>query len=63
MMSAAGGSVARMYRELVHQANIMAFSDAFLAVAVLMGTLAVVALFMPYNNPRAKPSEAAASAH
>lgn len=54
-------AMARIYRELLHQANVMAFADAFYITAVLMATLAIVALFMPYNNPHSHPEEAAAA--
>lgn len=50
-----------VYRELLHQADIMAFSDAFFAVGTLMATLAVVAFLMPYNNPRIKPAATGAA--
>lgn len=58
VLSTTGQAVGRMYRELLHQSNIMAFADAFFAVAVLMGVLSVVALFMPHNDPHAKVAAA-----
>jgi len=57
MASATREAMGRIYGELMHQANIMAFSDAFAAVGVLMGILAIVSLVMPNNNPRAKSAE------
>ena len=58
-----GPASGRVYHELGHQTAILSFADAFAALAVLMGTLAVVALFMPNNNPKAKKAVDAAPAH
>jgi DHA2 family multidrug resistance protein len=54
LLTATHFAMGRMYHELLHQANLLAFGDAFRAMAVLMGTLAIVALFMPYNTPNSK---------
>ncbi len=53
----------RMFHELQHQADLLAFGDAFMLMSVTMGTLAFVALLMPNNNPHARKAAAAESAH
>jgi DHA2 family multidrug resistance protein len=63
LAEATQASMAHFYHELLHQANMLAFSDAFSAMATLMWVLAIVALFMPNNNPHAKKSTAEAPAH
>lgn len=50
----------RIYKELFHQSSIMAYSDAFAFMSLVGVAVMIVALFMPYNNPRAKKAEIAA---
>jgi len=52
LAGATGGAIRRIYGQLAHQADIMAFDDGFAVVGVTMATLAILALFMPDNNPR-----------
>jgi len=54
LSAATHAAMGKMYQQLLQQADIMAFSDAFLLMATVMGTLAFVALLMPYNNPHSK---------
>ncbi len=50
------GGAARLYRELQLQSSIMAYSDAFALLAVVMAVAAVLTFFfMPRNDPHAKP--------
>jgi len=56
-------ATATLYRSLLHQAGILAFSDAFLLMASITGTMALIALFMPYNNPHARKPAAAEALH
>ena len=63
LASSMGIATGRMYRELLQQSEIMAFCDAFALMATVMGTLAFVAFLMPHNDPHAKKSAAAATAH
>lgn len=46
----------RIYRELLHQSAVLAYADSFSLMACLTAMLAVVALFMPRNNPHARTS-------
>ena len=56
--SMAMGSI---YRELLHQSTILAYSDTFLFMSFMIAAAAVLCLFLPANHPHAlKPSEAAA---
>ncbi len=60
-MAAAQGT-GQIYKQMLSQASILAYDDAFQTVAIIMFGLAFVALFlMPANNPRGKAP--AASAH
>ncbi len=63
LASATHIAMGRIYAELAKQASIMAFSDAFWAVTLVMGSLAIVALFMPYNNPRKAKTDDVVAAH
>lgn len=54
LASATGESMRRIYRQLLHQANIMGFTDGFAVVGGTMVVLAIVALFMPKNELRKK---------
>ena len=56
-------SLGHMYRELIHQASLLAFNDSFALMAIVMGVLAGVTFLMPRNDPHAKKSAAAAAAH
>jgi DHA2 family multidrug resistance protein len=44
----------KMYNELLHQTNLLAFNDSFGFMGLVMGILALVAFTMPYNNPHSK---------
>lgn len=46
---AATGAVAHVYRELLHQASILAYRDAYNFVVVILVVLGIAALFMPNN--------------
>jgi DHA2 family multidrug resistance protein len=65
MVQATAGATAKMYQELLSQAAILAYADAFQAVAVVMAVLSIVPVFfMPRNRPGRKPNtDAAAVAH
>lgn len=63
LVSATNQAMQRIYGQLLHQSNLMAFGDAFGAVGILMATLAVVAIFMPYNNPHKKKDDEQVAAH
>lgn len=43
-------AIGKIYQELMHQASILAFRDAYNFVAIIMIVLALVALFMPGNQ-------------
>lgn len=62
--AATHASMSRLYQELLHQAFIMGYDDTYRMMAMITAVLAVVALFMPRNNPHARnKSSAAAAAH
>jgi DHA2 family multidrug resistance protein len=42
-------AMGKMYQELLHQASILAFRDAYNFLAVILAILAVAALLMPKN--------------
>ncbi len=44
----------KIYQELLHQASILAFRDAYHFVAILLVVLGIAALFMPDNRPPKK---------
>ncbi len=58
LASATREAMARIYGQVSHQADIMAFGDAFGIVGFVMITLAGVALFMPHNDPHKKQGAA-----
>jgi hypothetical protein len=60
--NAAGIAPGRIYRELLSQSTILAYSDAFQFVSFVLFALVIVALMMPGNKPQAK-APAAAAAH
>lgn len=60
--TATHAAMGRIYQELLHQSMILAYHDSFRAMAVVTGLLAILALFMPHNNPRRIP-QATAEAH
>ncbi|CUH96659.1 putative membrane protein [Propionispora sp. 2/2-37] len=47
-------AMGKIYQELLHQASILAYRDAYNFVAVLLVVLGVAALFMPANKPQKK---------
>jgi DHA2 family multidrug resistance protein len=59
MASATAAATGHLYREMMHQASILAFDDAFRLMSVVMATLVIVALSMPHNNPNAKAAPGA----
>jgi DHA2 family multidrug resistance protein len=63
MATSAHMALGSLYRQLLHQSDLLAFNDSFRFMAIVMGILAFIALLMPYNNPQAKQSPAAAGAH
>lgn len=64
LAQAAHMAMGQIYRDLLHQSTIMAYRDGFQMLSLLTVTLAMVALFMPRNNPRHKASaETEAAAH
>jgi DHA2 family multidrug resistance protein len=54
MAAATHSAMGRIYQELLHQAYILGYNDTFRVMAMLTATLAVIACFMPANNPHAK---------
>jgi len=61
MLSASQLAVGRIYQELLHQAAILAYSDAFIFMSMIGVGVMLLTLFLPYNNPRtqkAAPIEA-----
>jgi len=56
-------SLHHIYSQMLHQANIMAFSDAFMVNAFMMAALVIFALLMPYNQPHAKKPGDAPTVH
>ena len=54
LASATGEASRRIYGQLLHQANILAFADGFALVGITMAGLAIIALFMPGNDLRKK---------
>jgi DHA2 family multidrug resistance protein len=61
MATATAQATGRIYRELGHQAAILAYDDAFRLMSLIMIALVVVAFIMPHNDPRkrAAPNPAA----
>jgi DHA2 family multidrug resistance protein len=59
--AAATAATGRIYQQLVNQAMILSYGDAFHMLGIVVATLAVFALFLPRNKINAKaPAEAAA---
>lgn len=52
-------AMAKIYQELLHQASILAYRDAYNFVAVLLVVLGIAALFMPSNQPKKKSAPVA----
>ena len=61
MASAADMATGRMYRELIHQSSLLAYKDAFMFLSVVMGSLILACVFLPYNRPGAKAAAAPAA--
>ena len=53
----------RIYQQLLKQATILSYGDAFQMLALIVGTLAIAALFLPRNKIHATPSADALAAH
>lgn len=53
----------KIYQQMQAQSVILSYGDTFQMLAIVVASLAVVALFMPRNKVHAKPSEDAAAAH
>jgi DHA2 family multidrug resistance protein len=53
----------KIYQELLKQATILSYGDAFQLFAIIVAVLAVIALFLPRNKIQAKPSADAVPAH
>ncbi len=53
----------KLYQQMLAQANILGYGDAFMAFAIVLALLAVFALFLPPNKVHAKPSGDAVAAH
>lgn len=47
-------ALGKIYRELMHQASLLAYADAYEFVATIMILLGIVALFMPKNELHGK---------
>lgn len=58
LVEATHQATGRIYRELLHQSTILAYHDAFMMLAVVMASLALLTLAMPRNNPGMKPAGA-----
>ena len=56
-------AMGNLYRELLHQASVLAYHDTFLFMAGIMACGVVLTLFLPANKVGKKAAEAAASAH
>lgn len=54
---AAMTAMGHIYQQLILQSTIMAYRDAYTSVAVVLAILAVVALFMPGNDPHKKGAQ------
>lgn len=59
---AASTATGSLYRELLHQASVLAYADAYLFIGSLLAAMLVVTLFLPANRVGGKP-DPAASAH
>lgn len=56
---ASASAMGKIYQELLHQANILAFRDAYNFIAVALAVLGIIALFMPGNALHEKGETAA----
>lgn len=52
--AASQNALGMLYRELLAQASIMGYQDAFMLLAMLVACGFIAALFLPKNNPKAK---------
>jgi DHA2 family multidrug resistance protein len=57
---AAAAAMGNIYQQLLHQASVLAFRDAYNFLAAILLVLAGAALFMPGNDPHKKDSPGAA---
>ena len=62
-LAAAKGAVGRLYQGLIGQSTILAYSDTFRFVSIVLFFLSLLALMMPANKLHKKPSPDAAPAH
>ncbi|WP_378954789.1 DHA2 family efflux MFS transporter permease subunit [Pelosinus sp. sgz500959] len=53
-VQASTSAMGQIYKELLHQASILAYRDVYNFVASILVILAIVALFMPSNKPQKK---------
>lgn len=56
---ASTAAIGQIYRELLHQASILAYRDAYHFIAAILVVLAIAALFMPGNALRKKSTPTA----
>jgi DHA2 family multidrug resistance protein len=47
-------AMGQIYKELLHQASILAYRDVYNSLAIVLVILAIIALFMPGNRPQKK---------
>ncbi|MFO1243145.1 MAG: DHA2 family efflux MFS transporter permease subunit [Rickettsiales bacterium] len=60
-LDAAHQATGHIYRELLRQASILSYNDAYFFLCCVMATGLLLTLFLPSNSPRAKPSAATAA--
>jgi DHA2 family multidrug resistance protein len=56
---ASTSAMGQIYKELLHQASILAYRDVYNLIAIILVVLAGIALFMPGNKPQKKTAPAA----
>lgn len=56
---ASTAAMGQIYKELLHQASILAYRDVYNFIASILLILAIAALFMPGNNPHKKSAPSA----
>lgn len=56
---ASTSAMGQIYKELLHQASILAYRDVYNLIAIILVALAGIALFMPRNKPQKKTAPAA----
>jgi DHA2 family multidrug resistance protein len=61
--AAAATAAGRMYQQLITQATLLSYSDAYEVFAIIVGVLAIVALFLPPNQKRQPSPDQVAPAH